>query len=93
MHYYQITNPGTANWISHEDNQIAQISQYGNDIWVTENTAWAERVGATELTKEQAQTICDTQVTEARVIWEACKIEHPVDDYKCGPEPQYYTLP
>jgi hypothetical protein len=32
MHYYQITNPGTKDWITHEDNQIAHIAQYGNHI-------------------------------------------------------------
>jgi hypothetical protein len=92
MHYYQIVNPGTKDWITHEDNQIAHIAQYGNDIWVTENTAWAARVGATELTKDQAQTVCDTEVTEARIVWEACRASAE-DLEQCGPEPQYYSLP
>ena len=92
MHYYQITNPGTVNWITHEDNQVAHISQYGSDIWVTENTEWATRVGATELTKDQAQTVCDAEVTEARIAWEACRASAE-DPEQCGPEPQYYSLP
>jgi hypothetical protein len=93
MHYYQIVNPGTKDWITHEDNQIAHIAQYGNDIWVTENTAWAARVGATELTKEQAQDVCNAEVTEARVAWEACRLENPDNEEICGSEPQYYSLP
>ena len=93
MHYYQIVNPGTADWITHEDNQIAHIAQYGDDIWVTENTTWAARVGAKELTKAEAQAVCDAEVTEARVAWEACRVEHPGQEEACGQEPQYFTLP
>ena len=93
MHYYQIVNPGTADWITHEDNQLAHIAQYGDDIWVTENTAWAARVGATELTKAEAQAVCDAEVTEARVAWETCRVEHPGQEEACGQEPQYFTLP
>lgn len=95
MHYYQIVNPGIKDWITHEDNQIAHIAQYGSDIWVTENTSWAARVGATEITKADAQAICDLQVTEARILWEECINSNPdpTMDSGCGPEPQYYVLP
>lgn len=92
MHYYQITNPGTKDWITHQDNELAHVTQYGSDIWVTENTAWAARVGATELTKAEAQTVCDAEVTNARVAWETCRTTSE-DPESCGLEPQYYTLP
>lgn len=93
MHYYQIVNPGIADWITHEDNELAHIAQYGNDIWVTENTAWAARVGATELTKDQAQAICDAEVIQDQATWQACKIQNPDNEEICGQEPQFYTLP
>ena len=93
MHYYQITNPGIKDWITHEDNKIAHIAQYGKDIWVTENTAWATRVGAAELTKSEAQTICNTEVTETKIAWNTCKLQNPDQEEVCGEEPQFYTLP
>lgn len=84
MNYYQIDNPGTANWITHEDNERAQISQYGPNIWVTENTEWASRVGAVQLTKEQAQDICNKFIDEAKAQWDPESVQ---------PEPQYFDLP
>lgn len=92
MYYYQVDNPGIVNWISHQDNQIAQISQYMPNIWVTENTEWAARVGATELSKSDAQTVCDTYTTEQIVLWEAC-CSSSLDESVCGPRPEYTILP
>lgn len=91
MHYYQIDNPGIKDWITHEDNQTHPIVQYPPNIWVTENTEWAERVGAAELTKEQAQTVSDIYVDELRVEWEACMSGSQPET--CGPEPPYFILP
>ena len=61
-HYYQAVNTGHG-FITHADNELAHISGYPGDIWVTENTTWAERIGALELTKEEAQAIVDTVVS------------------------------
>ena len=69
MFYYQIVNPGIKDWISHEDNELAHISEYPGNIWVTENEAWANRVGATQLTYSEAQTIVDEIVLEAQANW------------------------
>ena len=60
--YYQIENYGHG-FITHEDMEIAHISGYPGDIWVTTNTQWAQRVGAIELTKEQAQDIVNAAIT------------------------------
>lgn len=61
--YYQIENWGHG-FITHEDMERAYIGGYPGDIWVTENVQWAERVGAIEKTKEEAQAIVDIALSE-----------------------------
>jgi hypothetical protein len=61
MYYYQATNTGVG-FITHEDNETAHISGYPANIWVTENTSWAARVGAVEKTKAEAQTLVDAAI-------------------------------
>jgi len=63
LKYYQIENWGHG-FITHEDMELAHISGYPGDIWVTENTQWANRVGAIEKTKEEAQSIVDQAILE-----------------------------
>jgi hypothetical protein len=58
MAYYYAVNTGDG-FITHEDNELSQVSGHFGDIWITENTAWALRVGAVEKTKEEAQAIVD----------------------------------
>jgi hypothetical protein len=70
MLYFQIENPGIKGWISHEDSKKFQISQYIGNIWVTENREWAARVGATELTYEEAQAIVDEQIAIDQSNWD-----------------------
>jgi hypothetical protein len=64
MNYYQAVNTGLG-FITHEDNELAHVSGYPGDIWGTENTTWAARVGAVEKTKEEAQAIQDAIYQEA----------------------------
>jgi hypothetical protein len=61
MAYYYAENTGLG-FITHEDNEISHVSGYLANIWETENTAWAERVGAIEKTKEEAQAIIDDEL-------------------------------
>jgi hypothetical protein len=61
MAYYQAENTGLG-FITHEDNESAHVAGFPADIWVTENIAWAARVGAVEKTKEEAQALVDTKV-------------------------------
>lgn len=61
MAYYQATNTGVG-VITHEDNEAAHVAGYPADIWVTENTAWATRVGAVSKTKEEAQALVDASI-------------------------------
>ena len=62
MAYYHAINTGKG-FITHEDNELAHVSGYPGDIWVTENSTWAARVGATGKTKEEAQTLVDAAIS------------------------------
>lgn len=54
MKYYRANNYGKG-FITHEDNQRSHISHLCDDIYSTENNAqWATRVGAVEITEEEA---------------------------------------
>ena len=61
MKYFVAENTGKG-FITHEDNQLSHIAGYPANIWVTENTAWAERVSAVEKTKEEAQALVDAAI-------------------------------
>ena len=60
--YYQAENTGKG-FITDGDQELAHISGYPGDVWVTENTAWAVRVGAVEKTKLEAQTLVNTTIS------------------------------
>lgn len=62
MAYFVAENTGKG-FITHEDNEIAYIAGYPANIWITDNTAWAARVGAVEKTKEEAQALVDASLT------------------------------
>lgn len=61
MAYYQATNTGKG-FITHEENQSAHISGYPGDVWITENSNWALRVGAVQKTKEEAQSLVNAAI-------------------------------
>ena len=61
MAYYVAVNTGKG-FITHEENELTHIAGYPGDIWVTENTTWASRVGATSKTKEEAQALVDAAI-------------------------------
>jgi hypothetical protein len=56
LKYYTATNTGKG-FITHNDNESAHIAGHPADIWTTENTTWATRVGATEKTFAEAQAL------------------------------------
>lgn len=62
MKYFQAQNTGKG-FITHQDNELAHISGYPADIWITENVTWAARVGAVEKTKAEAQALVDAAVS------------------------------
>jgi len=61
MAYYQATNTGKG-FITHIENESAHVAGYPGDVWVTENTAWATRVGAVSKTKVEAQSLVDAAI-------------------------------
>jgi hypothetical protein len=61
MKYYQAENTGEG-FITYADSEAFPISGYPANIWVTENTTWAVRVGAVEKTKEEAQVLVDASL-------------------------------
>lgn len=61
MKYFVAENTGKG-FITHEDNESTHIAGFPGNVWVTENTAWATRVGAVEKTKEEAQAIVDAAI-------------------------------
>ncbi len=69
-YYYQATNWGKG-FITHEDNELAHVAGYPDDIWVTENTTWATRVSAIEKTQAEAQAAVDAVVAQAQADWTA----------------------
>ena len=60
--YYNAENTGKG-FITHEDNELAHISGYPGNVWVTENTAWAAKHSLAEMTKMTAQTIVNTAIS------------------------------
>ena len=64
--YYNAENTGKG-FITHEDNELSHISSYPGNVWVTENTAWAVRVGAVEKTKIEAQTLVNSAISGSLV--------------------------
>lgn len=63
MKYYTGAENYGKGFITHEDNERSQIEGYPGDVWLSENNdVWAARVGAAEVTKEQAQAIVDTAI-------------------------------
>ena len=60
--YYNAENTGKG-FITHGDQELAPISGYPGNVWVTENTAWAARHSLAEMTKMTAQTIVNTAIS------------------------------
>ena len=62
MAYYTTANTGKG-FITHAHNESAHVSGWPGDVWVTTNSTWAARVGATEKTKAEAQLLVDNAVS------------------------------
>jgi hypothetical protein len=62
MAYYVAVNTGKG-FITHEENESAHIAGYPGNVWVTENTTWASRIGATSKTKLEAQALVDASIS------------------------------
>ena len=62
MAYYHATNTGKG-FITHADNESAHVAGYPGDVWITENSTWATRVGATSKTQAEAQALVDASIS------------------------------
>ena len=60
--YYEAVNTGKG-FITHGDNELSHISGYPGNVWLTENTAWAARLGLSEITRLEAQTLVNTAIS------------------------------
>lgn len=61
MAYFVAENTGKG-FITHDDNASSHVSGHPGNVWVTENIAWATRVGAVSKTKEEAQALVDAAI-------------------------------
>tara|TARA_R100000482_G_C5116249_1_gene143242 strand:+ start:1136 stop:1387 length:252 start_codon:yes stop_codon:yes gene_type:complete len=68
--YYSAKNTGKG-FITHEDNEKSHVSGWPGEVWVTENTDWAFRVGAAEKTKSEAQALVDAAISGSTITNEA----------------------
>ncbi len=62
LKYYTATNTGKG-FITHAENEANHIAGHPGDVWTTENTTWASRVGATEKTFSEAQTLVSASIS------------------------------
>ena len=62
LKYYSTTNTGKG-FITHAENEANHIAGHPGDVWTTENTAWATRVGAVEKTFSEAQTLVSASLS------------------------------
>ena len=62
MAYFHAANTGKG-FITHAENESAHIAGHPGDVWKTENTTWATRVGATAKTLEEAQALVDASIS------------------------------
>ena len=88
MKYWKIENINANTFVGNEIKRF-EVKGYGsvivtNDKWATGN--WATRVGATEVTKAEAQTILDNHRTSVIENWD--------DDYhEIDIQPEREILP
>ena len=61
LKYYTTTNTGKG-FITHDENESAHIAGHPGEIYTTENTSWATRVGATEKTFAEAQALISSSL-------------------------------
>ena len=61
LKYYVATNTGKG-FITHADNESNYIEGHPGNVWTTENTTWATRVGAIEKTFSEAQALVSSSL-------------------------------
>ena len=97
--YCTATNTGKG-FITHKDSSRFSISGYPGDVWVLSynhyTLEWINRVNGTQKTKEEAQTIVDTQITNYQSAWDGNNVEGETAQQKIdrlGARPTEIVLP
>ena len=62
MPYYYVQHSGKKGFVTHADNEASHVSNYPGDVWITSGSAWADRVGAEEKSKAEAQALCNAAI-------------------------------
>ena len=90
MKYCTATHSGHG-FFSHADREAAHLSGHLGDIWCVgnNNSAWITRVGGTEKTLEEAQTILDSAISDAQTNWDNSTAERKATQSR----PVTYSLP
>ena len=78
FNYCVATNTGKG-FITHDDSRRFWISGQPGNVWVctdcVESRHWVARVNGTSKTKSEAQTLVNTEVTNAQNAWDALSDE------------------
>ena len=78
FNYCVATNTGKG-FITHDDSRKFWISGYPANVWVCSDCAesrfWVARNNGTSKTKSEAQTLVNTEVTNAQNAWDALSDE------------------
>ena len=97
--YCTATNSGKG-FITHQDRNDFFIRGFAGNVWVVEknieSAAWISRVSGTSKTYDEAQTIVNTEVTNAQNAWDADNVEGESADDKInriGSKPTDQKLP
>lgn len=67
LKYYEAENTGKG-FITHDENESAHIAGHPGNVWTTENTTWATRVGATEKTFAEAQALVSASLDGVFIV-------------------------
>tara|TARA_Y100000004_G_C8929294_1_gene419171 strand:- start:987 stop:1277 length:291 start_codon:yes stop_codon:yes gene_type:complete len=92
---YYIANRKQNNFITHQDKSNGlDIQGFPGDVYVVEDnsagTTWATRVGATEKTKSECQTLVNSKMTEIQTTYDS--MDSTYTDYP-HERPSSITLP
>ena len=90
FNYCVATNTGKG-FITHDDSRKFVIQGYPANVWVctdcVESRHWVARNNGTSKTKSEAQTLVNTEVTNAQNAWDA------LDDAEKAPAVPHNTRP
>ena len=90
MKYCTATHSGKG-FFTYADREAGHLSGHLGNVWCVgdSNSDWITRVGGTEKTLEQAQTILDSAISDAQVDWDNDSAEMKTNNSR----PVTYSLP